>query len=158
MQAKTNPGESLQLNALRKPVLTTSMDPYSLQVRVEAELLGGSLVNAESPAFFLDSLDHAILMNYAALLNWQWGRTGGPKTNEEKLIFWTLVVNGSVDGATYISGGMYGPLGCMVSTQISLQHMFPEPIHCYTQEKYSRLVPSTYAVNMYAFRTHFKVI
>jgi hypothetical protein len=48
-----------------------------------------------------------------ALLNWQWARTGGPKSKEEQLLLWTLFINGLIDGATYISGNLYSPLGCM---------------------------------------------
>lgn len=46
-----------------------------------------------------------------ALLNWQWARTSGPKTVEEMVMFWTMVVNGVIDGATYFRVGEYAPLG-----------------------------------------------
>jgi hypothetical protein len=51
-------------------------------------------------------------MWYAAILNWQWARTGGPQTAEEKVVFWTLFFGGLISGATYISGGLYTPLIC----------------------------------------------
>jgi hypothetical protein len=44
-------------------------------------------------------------------LNWQWAKTSGPKTREEIIMFWTLVVNGLIDGYTYFKAGEYTPLG-----------------------------------------------
>lgn len=47
----------------------------------------------------------------AALLNWQWSLTGGPRTREEKAILWTLLVAGYGAGYRYYQVGAYAPLG-----------------------------------------------
>ena len=46
----------------------------------------------------------------AALLNWQWSLTGGPRTREEKAILWTLLVAGYGAGYRYFQVGAYAPL------------------------------------------------
>jgi len=49
-----------------------------------------------------------------ALLNWQWSRTLGPKTMEEKVMIWTLSLAGAVSTWTYAQVGIYLPLPCLL--------------------------------------------
>ncbi|EON64726.1 hypothetical protein W97_03959 [Coniosporium apollinis CBS 100218] len=50
----------------------------------------------------------------AALLNWQWARTGGPQTREEMAVFWTILGIGLWSGLRYVQVGEFKPLGCLV--------------------------------------------
>ncbi|KAJ9619486.1 hypothetical protein H2203_008264 [Taxawa tesnikishii (nom. ined.)] len=49
----------------------------------------------------------------AALLNWQWARTGGPTTKEERAMFWTFLVTHLWSGFRYFQIGVYPPLGSL---------------------------------------------
>ncbi|KAF2673781.1 hypothetical protein BT63DRAFT_421911 [Microthyrium microscopicum] len=75
---------------------------------METKTRKGKVAKASAQACF-NYINGALLT--AALLNWQWARTAGPKTREEIIIFWTLVINGFIDGLTYFRAGEYGPLG-----------------------------------------------
>jgi hypothetical protein len=46
----------------------------------------------------------------AALLNYQWSLTGGPRTREEKAMLWTLLVAGYASGYRYAQVGAYSVL------------------------------------------------
>lgn len=50
----------------------------------------------------------------AALLNWQWSRTLGPKTTEEGIMMWTLAIAGAVSSWRFWQVGAYPPLGCLL--------------------------------------------
>lgn len=71
--------------------------------------INGALIVAGIDRFSLQLV--LLALTVLALLNWQWAKTGGPKTLEEKGIFWTLAINGLIDGATYFRVGEYPPLG-----------------------------------------------
>ncbi len=49
-----------------------------------------------------------------ALLNWQWARTGGPKTPEEMAVFWAILAAGFWSGFRYVQVGEYKPLPVLV--------------------------------------------
>jgi len=49
----------------------------------------------------------------AALLNYQWSRTHGPRTTEEKAMLATLMVAGWINSCRYIQVGAYPPLVCL---------------------------------------------
>ena len=48
----------------------------------------------------------------SALLNWQWSRTLGPVSVEERFMMWALVMGCGVGTWRYTQAGMYGPLIC----------------------------------------------
>ena len=54
-----------------------------------------------------------VLMQSKALLNWQWARTGGPVTAEERAIYWTMQVAHIVYGLRYAQVGEYTVLSVM---------------------------------------------
>ncbi len=45
-----------------------------------------------------------------ALLNWQWSRSAGPRTTEEKAMLFTLSVAGAIWSARYAQISTYMPL------------------------------------------------
>lgn len=49
----------------------------------------------------------------AALLNWKWSRTGGPRSTEERAMLCILVVSGWIASFRYVQVGSYPPLGCL---------------------------------------------
>ncbi|RYO91181.1 hypothetical protein DL766_001212 [Monosporascus sp. MC13-8B] len=51
-----------------------------------------------------------------ALLNYQWARTGGPKTVEEVLIVWTTAATGFYVGLRYFKVNSYAGLGYLATT------------------------------------------
>jgi hypothetical protein len=48
-----------------------------------------------------------------ALLTWQWARTNGPRTSEERAIVLAILAAGLWAGRRYYRAGAYAPLGCM---------------------------------------------
>jgi hypothetical protein len=46
-------------------------------------------------------------------LNWQWAKTGGPRSTEELAVFATLIAAGAIDGATYLLASEWAPLAPM---------------------------------------------
>ncbi|KAH7042275.1 hypothetical protein B0J12DRAFT_674552 [Macrophomina phaseolina] len=60
-----------------------------------------------------------------ALLNYQWAKTGGPKSFEEKAIVWTSMLAGSIVGWRYFKVKSYAGLGCLwLAPAFSLMAMF----------------------------------
>jgi hypothetical protein len=62
----------------------------------------------------LDFGDALTLMACLALLNYKWSKEGGPRSLEEKMILWTIVLNGGVAAYTYALAGLYAAWGCHV--------------------------------------------
>lgn len=61
------------------------------------------------------------MINILGLLNWQWARTRGPQTFEEKIIYWTLLATHLVYGYRYAQVGEYSVLSVMwVAPALSL--------------------------------------
>jgi len=54
-----------------------------------------------------------VTLAMAALLNWQWSLSGGPRTTFETLIFWIVCIMGAAGGYRYINIGAYQPLICL---------------------------------------------
>lgn len=48
-----------------------------------------------------------------ATLNNKWGKTGGPRSFEDKVALWTITVTGTVVGWIYYQVGMYVGLSCL---------------------------------------------
>ncbi|KAH3979757.1 hypothetical protein HBI24_000590 [Parastagonospora nodorum] len=48
-----------------------------------------------------------------ATLNYKWGKTGGPRSFEDKVALWAITATGTVVGWTYYQVGMYVGLGCL---------------------------------------------
>ncbi|KAJ9641332.1 hypothetical protein H2199_005302 [Coniosporium tulheliwenetii] len=77
------------------------------------------IVRLKSP--FLASAEMPLMLTDAsrkALLNWQWARTGGPRTREEWAMFWIILGAGFWHGFRYSQGGQYAPLGALVVAPI----------------------------------------
>ncbi len=59
-------------------------------------------------------IHHPTNQNFTALLNWQWSRTRGPKTTEEKIMLATLSIAGGISSFRYVQVGAYMPLFCLL--------------------------------------------
>jgi len=101
------PGHILLGLNIVHPTLNTIVTSSKDDKKVPARNLAGK----RSAQACFNYINGSLLI--AALLNWQWARTGGPRSLEEKLVFWTLIINGAIDGATYASAKLYAPLICM---------------------------------------------
>jgi len=103
---------SALLNALSIPVHTKIGIDLVHPVIATISPSRKNIIGQRAAQVCFDYMNASLLV--AALLNWHWSRTLGPKTTEEKAMLWTLSVAGAVSSWKFWQVGAYPPLGCML--------------------------------------------